>query len=230
MIMKLIRTFASHMPALWQHELKRIHYRRQIGRQRFRTEEPEFMVLEQLIRSGDWVIDIGANVGHYTMKFSDLVGVQGRVIAIEPVPETFMLLTSNVSLFRYRNVTLINLAASDQTTVLGINIPDFKSGLKNYYQAKLTTQESELKVLTFALDSLAISHTIGLIKIDAEGHDPLVLQGLQGLLQRDHPTLIVETCSSGVIDKLISLGYTSQKLPGSPNLLFRWHPDKPVTL
>ena len=123
--MNPLKKLASHLPWLWQQELKRLHYRCQIHRQTFETTEPEFLVLDQLISSGDWVIDIGANVGHYTKRFSDLVGPQGRVIAVEPVPDTFALLAANVLLFQYRNVTLLNLAASDQTTVVGIQIPDF---------------------------------------------------------------------------------------------------------
>jgi FkbM family methyltransferase len=224
--MNPLKKLASHLPSLWQQELKRLHYRCQIHRQTFETTEPEFLVLDQLISAGDWVIDIGANVGHYTKRFSDLVGPQGRVIAVEPVPDTFALLAANVLLFQYRNVTLLNLAASDQTTVVGIQIPDFETGLKNYYQATtVTTQESELQVMTVALDSLVLIHRIRLIKIDAEGHDPVVLQGIEWVLARDHPTLIVETSSPIAVEKLASLGYSSEKLLGSSNTLFRWFPE-----
>jgi len=217
-----LKRLASRLPSLWQQELKRFRYRCQIRRQTFETTEPEFLILDQLIAAGDWVIDIGANVGHYTKRFSDLVGPRGRVIAVEPVPDTFVLLAANVSAFRYRNVTLLNLAASDRTAVVGIQIPDFETGLKNYYQAAITTQESKIQVLTIALDSLALVHRIGLIKIDAEGHDPVVLQGVERLLSRDHPTLIVETSSPAVVEKLEKLGYRSERLRGSPNMLFRW--------
>ena len=220
--MKRMKRLASRLPSTWQQELKRLHYRRQIHRQTFETTEPEFLILDQLISAGDWVIDVGANVGHYTKRFSDLVGPQGRVIALEPVPDTFALLAANTSLFHYRNVTLLNLAASDQTTEVGIQIPDFETGLKNYYQATITTQESELQVMTVALDQLGLVHRIGLIKIDAEGHDPVVLQGVEHVLVRDHPTIIVETNSPVAVKKLTSLGYSSEKLPGSPNMLFRW--------
>ncbi len=154
--MNRMKRLASRLPSSWQQELKRLHYRRQIHRQTFETTEPEFLILDQLISAGDWVIDVGANVGHYTKRFSDLVGPQGRVIALEPVPETFALLAANTSLFHYRNVTLLNLAASDQTTEVGIQIPDFETGLKNYYQATITTQESELQVMTVALDQLVV--------------------------------------------------------------------------
>ena len=223
--MSSLKRFASRLPSLWQQELKRLHYRRQIRRQTFETTEPEFLILDQLISAGDWVIDVGANVGHYTKRFSDLVGPRGRVIAVEPVPDTFALLASNVAALRYRNVTLLNLAASDQTTVVGIQMPDFETGLKNYYQATVTTQASELQVMTVALDSLAFIHRIGLVKIDAEGHDPVVLRGMEQLLTRDHPILIVEASPLIAVEKLASLGYSRETLPSSPNTLFRWSPE-----
>ena len=227
--MEFLKGLAAKLPSSWQQELKRLHYRRQINRQTFETTEPEFLILHELLSAGDWVIDIGANVGQYTKRCSDLVGPKGRVIAVEPVPHTFALLAANVSLFQYRNVTLLNLAASDQTTVVGIQIPDFDTGLKNYYQATITTQESELEVMSVALDSLEFTHRIKLIKLDAEGHDPVVLQGVERLLARDHPTLIVETTSPVAVEKLAGLGYGSERLPGSPNTLFQWLPENTMS-
>jgi FkbM family methyltransferase len=221
----VLRRLAARLPPFWQQELKRLYYRRQIRRQTFRLDEPEFRILDQFVSAGDWVIDIGASVGHYTRKLSELVGPGGRVIAVEPVPDTFSILAANIALFPYSNVTLLNLAASDQTTTVGIQIPEAETGLKNYYRAEITPQEAELQVMTVAIDSLALEHRIGLVKIDAEGHDPVVLEGMERLLSRDHPTLIVETSSTDVVKRLEGLGYDSMKLPGSPNTLFRRLPE-----
>ncbi|MFA6235219.1 MAG: FkbM family methyltransferase, partial [Bacteroidota bacterium] len=89
----------------------------------FETWEPEYHILDQLVSEGEWVIDVGANVGYYSKKFSDLVGPRGRVIAIEPVPETFAFLASNTLLFDNLNVSLLNLAASDASTIVRMEIP-----------------------------------------------------------------------------------------------------------
>ena len=173
MNMNPLKRLASRLPSLWQQELKRLHYHRQIRNQTFETTEPEFLILDELISAGDWVIDIGANVGHYPKRLSDLVGPQGRVIAVEPVPETFTLLAANVSLFQHRNVTLLNLAASDRTAVVGIRIPTLATGLKNYYEAAVTMHESELQVLTVAMDSRLLSRNCGLfpVRADHQGYD-----------------------------------------------------------
>src|SRR5262245_47972158 len=128
----LAKRTAAHLPPRWQQALKRQHFQRQIRRNAFRTDEPEWELSSRWLSHGDWAIDVGANIGHYTKRFSDLVGSRGRVIAFEPVPATFELLSSNAAQFACANTTLLNLAASDRTTVLGIKIPSFDSGLKNY--------------------------------------------------------------------------------------------------
>lgn len=220
--MKLLKRIAAVLPPVWQSELKRIHFRRQIRRDSFVTSEPEYAILSNLISAGDWVIDVGANVGHYTKRFSELVGPTGRVIAFEPVPETFALLAANLQVLPKTNVTLINAAVSDKTNLVGMSIPVFDTGLRNFYQAHLSdSPDSGLQVLTLCLNSLNITHKITLIKIDAEGHEAGVLSGMHQILLRDKPTLIVETGSSEVEDSLERIGYTPERLHGSPNVLFR---------
>ena len=220
--MAFLKNIASRLPGQWQSELKRIRYARQIRNGTFQTDEPEYLMLSQLVSPGDWVLDIGANVGHYTKRFSELVGAHGRVIAFEPIPATFSLLSSNAQHFAHPNVSLINAAVSDHFAEVGMSIPRFSSGLNNYYEAHLApASESELSVLTLPIDSLSISHPISLIKIDAEDHEAAVLSGMKSLIEKYHPVLIVETGSPEVVASLASSGYAGTKLPGSPNFIFR---------
>jgi FkbM family methyltransferase len=217
---RLLKQLAARLPKRWQTELKRIHFGRQINRGTFSTDEPEYQILPRLITPGDWVIDIGANVGHYAKRFSELVGEHGRVIAFEPVPVTFSLLSANAQLFAHPNVTLINAAVSDRLDAVGMSIPQFSTGLTNYYQAHLSfATDSALSVLTIPLDQLCIHQHIALVKIDAEGHESSVLSGMQNLLETHHPILIIETGSEAVIARLSMLGYVSERLRDSPNIL-----------
>ena len=223
-MMNVLKQLAATLPATLQNDLKRIHYRRQIKKGAFVTSEPEYKNLHTLIAPGDWVIDVGANVGHYTKRFSELVGPGGRVIAFEPVPETFALLSSNVQLYRFMNVTSINTALLDKCEVLSMHIPNFETGLKNFCRAHLIAVDSglpNLRVLATRLDSLEIPGKVTLVKIDAEGHELAVIRGMVELLRRDHPTLIVETSSDEVIGLVTGLGYDTEQLAGSPNRLFR---------
>lgn len=217
-----IKKMAAKLPEDWQTAIRRRMYAGQIRRERFRTTEPEYDRLAEWIREGDWVLDIGANIGHYTKRFSELAGATGRVLAFEPVGTTFHLLSANAQHFAHPNVSLFQAAVSDHTGVQGMTIPAFGTGLKNYYEAELTGGEGgDVSVLTLAIDRLEIPGHVALVKIDAEGHERSVLAGMRGLLAKQHPVLIVETGDAEVERELAELGYGATRLEGSPNVLFR---------
>jgi FkbM family methyltransferase len=219
--MLMLKKIAARLPIRMQTELKRLHFGWQINKGTFMTDEPEYRLLQNHIKEGDWVVDIGANVGFYTKRFSELVGAQGHVIAFEPVSNTFSILSANVQLFAHPNVTLINAAVSDKLDVAGMSIPEFSAGIANYYQAHLSSSVgSSFSVLTIPLDSLCINQPIALVKIDVEGHESFVLAGMQKLIQDHHPVLIVETASEEVIDHLKSWDYIPTRIQNSPNVLF----------
>jgi FkbM family methyltransferase len=192
-----------------------------VRRGRFRTDEPEFDRLDEYVRPGDWVIDVGANVGHYVKRLSDLVGAEGLVIALEPIADTFALLSWNALQFRHGNVTLLHVAASDRQRRVGFHIPRFASGLPNYYEASISETDASVRALAIRLDALQLEHRISLLKIDAEGHDEAVLRGVDGLVRRDRPTLIVETVSPAVERYVGELGYEEVSIRGSHNRMFR---------
>ena len=70
------------LPNSWQHELRRRHFQRGIRRGRFYTDEKEYALLDTLLAQGDWALDIGANVRHYTMRMAELVGPSGKGVTI----------------------------------------------------------------------------------------------------------------------------------------------------
>jgi FkbM family methyltransferase len=222
--MTLLKRLAARLPHFWQYALRRIYFGLQVRWNRFFTSEPEYALLPTLLSPGDCVIDVGANIGIYTKRCSELVGRDGRVIAFEPVPETFALLAGNVQRFGFSNVTLINAALSDEAAFVGMRVPTFDTGLKNVYEARLvhdTDRQTEgLHVMVLRLDALNIPQRVALVKIDVEGHEAFVLRGMVDLLQRDHPSLIVETNSPDVEANLCSMGYLAKRLDGSPNILF----------
>jgi FkbM family methyltransferase len=215
-----MKRLAALLPHSWQHELRRRHFQREIRRGSFYTDEKEYALLDKLLRAGDWALDVGANVGHYTKRMSELVGPSGRVIALEPVPDTFSLLAANARLFAHANVSLLNVAASDRLAIADMQIPRFANGLSNYYQASLGAGSGGLAVLTLPIDELSLPK-VRLVKIDVEGHELPALHGMRRLLQRDHPVLIVETGSQETTSLLGGLDYTVERLPGSSNLLCR---------
>ncbi len=220
MVKKILKRMAACLSPVIQYELKRLYFRMQILMRCFKTDEPEYDILGNFISSGDWVIDIGANIGHYTRRFSELVGERGRVIAIEPVPETFSLLAGNLNCGKLNNITLLNVAASDRTGAVGMRIPTFDTGLRNYYESHIANDRPDLLVMALELDSLRIPHSIRLVKIDVEGHQLAVLKGMIEVLEKNHPVIIMERGCLQSRRFLENIDYRCHCLPSSPNLVF----------
>ncbi len=219
--MSLLKRVAARLPLRLQSELRRHQFSWQLARGKFTTDEPEYRMLHRLVQPGDWVVDIGANVGHYTRRLSELVGPTGRVFAFEPVPETFSLLAANARRFPHDNVTLINAALSDHSEVVGMTLPKYSNGLVNYYEAQVVPAAGDvLGVFAMPMDGLAMGGRITLVKMDAEGHEPAILKGMRALLVQHGPTLIIEHGERVAAD-LAELGYAPETLAGSPNTIFR---------
>jgi FkbM family methyltransferase len=145
-------------------------------------------------------------------------------MAFEPIPETFALLANNVRGFKYKNVTLFNAALSNQTQVVGFDIPTFDTGLQNYYEAHIAkpSESSDAVVLSIQLNEIGINNKIALVKVDAEGHEDSVIEGMTNILHRDKPTLILENASPELREMLTKIGYKAEVFAGSPNVLFRF--------
>ena len=214
----LLKQAVARLPDPVQDCIKRLRFRRQIRAGTFTPNEPEIAFIAEAVRPGDWVIDVGANVGHYTLPLAKAVGPSGRVIAFEPIPRTHALLAANAVFWATGNVTLINAAASDHLSVSGMSVPELPSGSKNFYRAALAPNGG-CPVVCLPIDTLQLLR-ISLIKIDAEGHDLAVLNGARQLIERYKPALIVESELEGdVADWLRKLGYRLSMPPGSPNVI-----------
>jgi FkbM family methyltransferase len=221
-VIEHLKRLASRLPPRYQQELKRLHFGRQIRAGIFTSAEEnerEFGRLQEWVRPGDCVVDVGANVGNYTARLSELVGPAGRVISLEPVPETFELLVANIARFPNQNVTLLNVAASDTPRILRMEVPTLDTGLANRYMAHLSDAGS-LAVYCLPVDQLHLPDRVSLIKVDVEGHEFPALLGMRSLLERDRPVLIVEGRAADVEQLLSGLGYRYEDAAKSPNRLF----------
>lgn len=216
----MLKRLAAHLPQHIQTDLRRWIHRRAIMRGRFVTHEPEFALLKHWVRPGDVCVDIGANVGHYTLRLSELVGRGGRVLAIEPIPETVCLLASNVALAPHPNITILNVAASDRACIASMTIPRFASGLNNYYEAHITTESDGPSVIVLPLDGVVPEAKVSLIKVDAEGHDLQVLSGLSRIISTNRPVIIIEDRTDAILDLLAPMGYRRLEFPRSPNVVY----------
>jgi FkbM family methyltransferase len=226
---RTLKKIAAVLPERLQQDLKRYYFGRHIRRGVFRADEPDFDCLDSLVSQGDWVIDVGANIGHYTLKLSSLVGSEGRVLAFEPVPRTFELLASNCAMGGYRNVTLMNVAASSAIGIVSMAVPEWPAGVRNFYRAHVSEHgagENSYQVMAIPIDSLELPRRISFVKIDAEGHELEVVRGMTRLVVRDRPIIIAE--GSRATAYLEGLGYSAERLPDSPNTILMCREASPV--
>lgn len=189
---------------------------------KFGSDEPEYMRLHEWLETGDTVIDIGANFGSYTLRMSELVGASGRVLAFEPVPQTFAMLVRALARANCRNVTAFNLACSNGNGAVSMSVPDDHLTGENLYQASISNSGPSLTpVLCVRVDDLPLPFgNLRLVKIDAEGQDALVIEGMWHVISQRLPILIVEHPPTSTIARLTQLGYKPTREGKSPNTVF----------
>ena len=153
--------------------------------------------LEAILKPGQQFIDIGANIGLYAILASQLVGDRGRVLAIEPVPSVFSLLSSNITRNNLRNITLFNGVVTAQSGTCHLNIvegsPEYSS-MGSIVHPHAPNKIQELTVLGETLDNLVSENGLDpvLVKIDVEGAEGLVLSGADFVLRNKRPAILSE--------------------------------------
>jgi FkbM family methyltransferase len=153
------------------------------------------------VKPGDTIVDAGANAGYYTVIGSRLVGDKGRVYAFEPDPTNFELLRKNVQLNGLANVVLERKALSNRKGTLKLFIADANKGDHRIYQPKGESRTS-VEVEAVRLDEYFRDERreIDFIKIDTQGAEGLILEGMGGLLEgrSDGPTIFMEFWPHGL--------------------------------
>ena len=137
------------------------------------------------LKEGDVFVDIGANIGYYTLLASRLVGKTGRVIAIEVSPTTFRQLTKNVQRSGAANIELLNIAVSDVLGKLKVyRAPSGNIGKTGVFQRDGFMYEAEVEAAPLSkLISPGTMRRVRLIKIDVEGSEGAVITGMEPLLE-----------------------------------------------
>lgn len=173
--------------------------------------------MARLIKPGMNVADVGANHGYYTTMFADLVGQTGRVAAVEPHPHTVRLLRRSIDVNGFTGrveVFAHAVGAKDGDRVI-MYLPDGEpknARVIDPHREPDLPRENRVKIRSESLDTL-LSHwpKVDFLKIDVEGAEENVLLGLDGILERDRPQILLEfnvgrcRAPEALIDRLLDL-------------------------
>jgi FkbM family methyltransferase len=178
-----------------------------------------------LIKPGAVVVDVGANVGMYTLLAARLLQGKGKIYSFEPTPRTFEILRDNVQVNGFLELGIIHLhqlAVTDRSGKARLSIFHRDSGHNTLFNDGKA--DNEIEVATTSLDEiLATQEHVDIVKIDAEGAEPLILRGMQQVIQRNPeirivmefaPVHLLRAGSSPMqlLDDITSLGFAIHRI------------------
>ena len=169
-------------------------------------ENIESKILDNIIKEGMTVLDIGANIGLYTLKLARLVGPTGKVWAFEPDQNNYSLLTKNVNANKYHNVSIVKKAIADKTGVAQLFISEENKGDHRIFSEE---ERVSIPIETITLDSLFPNEKIDFIKIDIQGAEYLALMGMSEIIRKNKNLIILSEFAPNLLK---NSGFSGQQL------------------
>lgn len=181
--------------------------------------------LRNYLKKDDVFIDVGANIGAYSLVASKIVGKGGRIHSFEPVTKVFERFGENIRLNNMTNITANQKAVYNTSDIISI----FVSSVENAGMSSVFHHDSESgiieKVQAITIDDYVDKmnlQRVNMIKIDIEGAELFALQGMQNTLKKFRPITIIEISEdvlknsnqSGleVSDFMKSMGYEQKRI------------------
>jgi FkbM family methyltransferase len=158
----------------------------------------ELSVQEALVRHlepGAVMYDIGANLGFFSLVAARLLGPDGRVYAFEPAPDNAAAITRNAGLNQLENIDVIPRAVSSRAGTARLQVVDDQSWSRLEEFGEHPDTERVLEVPTVTIDALVQSGELpppALVKIDVEGAELAVLEGMAATIERHRPAIVCE--------------------------------------
>jgi FkbM family methyltransferase len=153
--------------------------------------QAEGRFLRNVLKPGMNAIDIGANIGYFTLLCAHAIGPTGRVLAIEAEPEFVLQLRENVALNALQNVEVLPVAAHRQSGMMAVWRNSENFGGSFVYPADADSSSPPIQAVRLD-DVLNPGTPIDVIKIDIEGMDHAAVHGLQRTIRRWRPIMLVE--------------------------------------
>ena len=157
---------------------------------RTRTYEPHVTALiRRELHKGDIFLDVGGNVGYFTMLASSIVGSGGKVIAFEPNPQNLQLIYESQLRNGFLNQSIYPYAASDHAGILRFTTVGSNGGVVT---ENSRDQKHYLLVQAVVIDNVLPDQPINMVKIDIEAHEPFAIRGMSNLIKKYRPKIITE--------------------------------------
>jgi len=153
------------------------------------------LVLRTLVKPGDTVIDVGANIGMITLLASHLVGPEGRVLSFEPNPNPRGRLRHHIEINGIKNVDIFDVALSDIEEEKTLKVDGSHDGIGTLANRPDFTNVTQIHRLMTAIGDNTLPPALKgkvFIKIDVEGYEPRVLRGLARTIEKYRPTILTE--------------------------------------
>lgn len=154
-------------------------------------EPYETQLVLNTVKKGDVVIDIGANIGYYTLIFAKLVGENGKVLAFEPDPTNFELLKKNINVNGYHNVDLQQKAVCDQKQKINLFLSDDNKMDHRIIDPKDGRRSIEIDGVSLDEFLPPDQKMVNFIKIDAQGAEFQILKGMSQTLQKNKDLKVI---------------------------------------
>jgi len=176
--------------------------------------------LPDLVDPGDAVVDVGANIGYFTVLLSALVGETGRVHALEPDPRNAALLERNVELNECTNVTVEQAAVADEPGTVHLHTHETEFSRSSITETDGRRRDLDVPVVTVPG---VVAGSVDFLKIDVVGAEIAVLDGALSIIERDRPAVVLPVLPDKWPDaypetfvRLASLDYRVETLDGTP--------------
>jgi FkbM family methyltransferase len=144
----------------------------------------------RFVGPGSVVLDVGANIGEWSLPLARAVGPEGRVFSFEPIPAAADALTKTLRINNLPQGRVVRMAASDRAGTASFVVDAVDSGCSRIAEG------GGLTVTTTTLDAFVAAEgltRVALVKIDVEGHEAAVLKGAEATLAGLRPAVVMET-------------------------------------
>ncbi len=181
-----------------------------------KNKYPELFYLKQIVKKDFVCIDIGANVGYYSVFLSKLVGNKGKVLSVEPIPMFAEIWKKNVRKSKIKNLKLYNCALGGENKIVQMGIPEI-DGVLHHGMTKIISEKQEKYIKYYDVEMKIPDEIfkdierLDFIKCDVEGYESEVFSNMIEIIKKHKPIIQSELGGNEnrlkVISILTELGY-----------------------